>query len=240
MRVITASSVAPRRPDTTAGMPTTRQPQQARPARRVVRARPTPAVPADAEAMAVSSASCARRVPIWTPVAPKATNSAAPSVRSTIDAARSPRTWAKRDSLRRDSVPVSQGTTVPARSRATARTIPAAGSIHHRRTTVSPSDQGGDAEGRDDPDDQILEGVDVLHDAGQQVAPPERRQTGGGQPLQPLVHLDPEVGQQPEGRVVTDQTLLVPEETAGQAEELDADDGDGQHRLVGVLRPPSR
>ena len=45
MRVMTASSVPPSRPDRTAGMPTTRQPQQASPASRVVRASPMPAVP---------------------------------------------------------------------------------------------------------------------------------------------------------------------------------------------------
>ena len=117
-------------------MPTMRQPQQANPARSVVSANPMPAVPAEAEAMAVSSASWFRMVRMWASAAPKAMSSAAPSVRSTMAAARSPRTAANRASRRRASNPVSHGTTVAASTRDTARITAAAGSIHHSRTTV--------------------------------------------------------------------------------------------------------
>ena len=70
-------------------------------------------------------------------MAPKATSSDAPSVRSTIATLRSPRTLANLDSLRRASFPVSQGTTVLASTRLTARINPAAGSIHHKSATVA-------------------------------------------------------------------------------------------------------
>ena len=70
---------------------------------------------------------------------------------------------------------MSQGTTVAASSRATAR-ITAGGRQHpphegHRQY----ADHHGDAERRDDPDDQVLQRVDILDDPGQQVAPAERR-----------------------------------------------------------------
>ncbi len=71
-------------------------------------------------------------------------------------APRSPRTAAKRDSRRRARDPVSQGTTVAASTKATARMTAAAGSIHHMTATVSDADHHRRAEGRDDPDDQVL------------------------------------------------------------------------------------
>ena len=97
-----------------------------------------------------------------------------------------------------------------------------------------------DGERGDDPDDQVLQRVDVLDDAGQQVAPPEGGQPGRGQPLEPLVDPHPEVGQQPEGGVVADQPLLVAEEAAGEPEELHTDDGHGQRATRWGAGPPSR
>ena len=199
-----------------------------------------PAVPAEAEAMAVSSASCSRMVRTWASAAPKAMSSAAPSVRSTMAAARSPRTAANRDSRRRARNPVSQGTTVAASTRATARMTrrrPAASTTG--AATVEDTDQHGDAERGDDPDDQVLHASRRPGPSG----PAGRRAGTTGRPAgasrsSRSVDLHPEVGEQPEGGVVADQPLLVAQEPAGQPEELDGHDGHGQMRLVGVLGRP--
>ena len=98
---------------------------------------------------------------------------------------------------------------------------------HHRGT-----------ERGDDPDDQVLLGVDIPDDPGQEVAPPERRQAGGRKPLEALVDLHSEISEQPEGGIVADQPLAVAEEAAGQPEELHGDNGQGQSSLVGMLGRP--
>ena len=104
----------------------------------------------------------------------------------------------------------------------------------HDRHRQQP-DHHRSAERGDDPDDQVLLGVDIPDDPGQEVAAPERRQAGGRQPLEALVDLHPEVSEQPEGGVVADQPLPVAEEAARQPEELHGDNGQGQSSLVGVL-----
>ena len=59
------------------------------------------------------------------------------------------------------------GTTVAASSEARRRgSTPAAGSIHHMRATVRPPTSSGDGERGDDPHDQILQRVDVLDASG--------------------------------------------------------------------------
>ena len=69
-------------------------------------------------------------------VAPKTARSGAPSIRSTTDAASSPRAAAWPDSDLRASLPVSHGTAVAARSSAARRISPEAGSSHQTRPTV--------------------------------------------------------------------------------------------------------
>ena len=216
-----------------------RQPQQARPARAVVRASADP--PGSGRCRA-DGRSARHPVPgLRSPVrrsAPKATNSAAPSVRSTIAAARSPRAPANLDSLRRVRTPVSQGTTVRRQHQGHGQDGPGGRQHPPHQDHRQRSHQRGDGEGGDHPDDQILKRVDVLDDAGQQITPPEGGQAGGSQPLEPLVHLHPQVGEQPECGVMTDQSLLIPEEAAGEPEELHPDDGHRQMGFVGMLGRP--
>ena len=64
-----------------------------------------------------------------------------------------------------------------------------------------------------DPQNQILQGIDVLNHPGQEVTAPERRQAGGCQTLESLVDLHPQVRQQPEGGIVANQALLVSKES---------------------------
>ncbi len=92
-----------------------------------------------------------------------------------------------------------------------------------------------DAEGGNHPEDQVLHGIDVVDHAGQEVTTPERGQARGRQPLEPLVDLHPQVGEEPEGGVVADQALLVAQEPTGQPEELHGHDGHRQGGLVRVL-----
>ena len=95
------------------------------------------------------------------------------------------------------------------------------GQDHRRRRQHPPHEDDGqhahdhsDAERGDDPDDQILQRVDVLDHASQQVASAEHGQAGGGQPLESVVDRHPQVGEQSEGGVVAHQSLLVSEEAA--------------------------
>jgi len=64
------------------------------------------------------------------------------------------------------------------------------------------ADQEGGQRRRGAADEQVLGGVDVADQPGQQVPGPELAQSGRGQPLQPLIDAHPHVGQHPEGRVV--------------------------------------
>ena len=96
-----------------------------------------PAVRAEAEAMAVSSASASAMRVSWASDAPKATRSDAPVNRSTTAAVSSPRAVAWRDWDRRARTPVSHGTIVAARPKVTSRISPAAGSSHQVRATVA-------------------------------------------------------------------------------------------------------
>ncbi len=133
---------------------------------------------------------------------------------------------------------MSQGTAVAATRRATARTTAAAGSIHHSRTTVrTPTTTAIPNGGTTLMTRSCSESTSCDH-PGQQVTPPEDGEAGGRQTLEPPVHRRPEVGEQPEGGVVADEPLLVPEEPSGEPEELDPDDGHGQLGLVRVLGRP--
>ena len=131
------------------------------------------------------------------------------------------------------------GTAVAEKRGPRARTSPAAGQHppHDARRSTAPTSDGH-GEGRDDPEHQVLERVDVVDHPGHQVAAAERGQAGRRQPLEALVDADPQVGEQPERRIVTDQPLAVAEEAARQPEELHADDGQRRARpRTGAGRP---
>ncbi len=86
---------------------------------------------------------------------------------------------------------------------------------------------GGDRSGADEhrrerrreaADEQILHGVNVADQPGQQVAGAERAEPGGRQPFQAAVDRDPHIGQDPERDVMRAEPLAVPEDTAADAE----------------------
>ena len=64
------------------------------------------------------------------------------------------------------------------------------------------ADQRGGQRRGDAPDEQVLRRVDVGDQPGEQVTGGERGQPGRGQPFQPPVDADPDVGQDPERGVV--------------------------------------
>ena len=73
---------------------------------------------------------------------------------------------------------------------------------------------------------EILQGLDVGHDARQQVSTPVLHQACRGQWLQRAVEPDPEAGQQAKGDLVRYQALQVAKAATGDAKETNADDGD--------------
>ena len=90
-------------------------------------------------------------------------------------------------SARRASRPVSHGTTVAASTSATSTTSPAAGSSHHSSATVAPPASQRDRERRQDPQQQVLQRVDVVDEPRQQIALAERGQPGRRERLEPAV-----------------------------------------------------
>ena len=82
----------------------------------------------------------------------------------------------------------------------------------------------GDAPGCDHAQEEVLDGVHIVDQAGEKVSPPERRQTRRSEPLQPCVDADPQVGEDPQGGVVPDEALGIAEERPGDSEEPHADD----------------
>jgi hypothetical protein len=64
------------------------------------------------------------------------------------------------------------------------------------------ADQGSGERRGDTADEQVLGRVDVGDQPGEQVTRGERGQPGRGEPLQPPVDLDPDVGKDPECGVV--------------------------------------
>ena len=107
------------------------------------------------------------------------------------------------------------------------------------------TDDERDAVGREHPQQEILERVDVGHEAGEEIATVERREAGRGETLEPLVDGDPEVGEQAERGVVADEALAVPEQPTGDGEEAHAHHGQAEGGDRGVLggardQPPRR
>ena len=98
------------------------------------------------------------------------------------------------------------------------------------------ADDEHDGKRGDNSEQKILKRVDVVHDAGEQIAAAERREAGWGQRFEPSVGVHPQIGEGAECGVVTGQPPPVAEQGARQAEELDTDDGQGQGRLGGSLR----
>ena len=97
------------------------------------------------------------------------------------------------------------------------------------------ADQRGRHEGLDHPEHDVLQGVDVIDDAGHEVAAAEAGQAGWREGLEAVVDAHTQVGQGAQGGVVTDEPFSVAEESARQTEELDPDDGQRQRRLRRVL-----
>ncbi len=79
------------------------------------------------------------------------------------------------------------------------------------------TDDARDAPRRQDAEADVLQGVDVLHHAIEQVAAVERAEARRGDALEPLVHGDAQVGESTERSVVTDEPLAVAEQAAGEA-----------------------
>ena len=93
-----------------------------------------------------------------------------------------------------------------------------------RRHTHDP----GDAPRRQDAEPDVLQGIDVLDHAVEQVAAVEGVQPGRGDALEPLVHGDTEVSEGTERSVVTDEALAVAEQAAGEGEEPHADHSEAE------------
>ena len=78
--------------------------------------------------------------------------------------------------------------------------------------------EGGDGrrhdDGRECPQVDVLQLLDVLDDAGEEVAAAVIQQAGGGEGFEAAVEPGPQVGEQPEGDVVGDQPFQVAEDGA--------------------------
>ena len=100
------------------------------------------------------------------------------------------------------------------------------------------ADQEGGQRRRHPADEQVLGGVHVRDQPGQQVTGAEFAQPGRGQPLQPLVDPDLHVGEHPERRVVRGEPLGVAEHAPADRQPADGHDGDRDGHDVGVQRGP--
>ena len=116
---------------------------------------------------------------------------------------------------------------------------PAAGHEHEQagRHRAGADERRGQRRGNA-ADEQVLDGVHVTDQPGQQIAGPECSQPGGGQPLEPAVNRDPHIAQHPEGDVVRAEPLTVPEDAAADAEGAHRDDGARDRENAWVLRRP--
>ncbi len=84
--------------------------------------------------------------------------------------------------------------------------------------------------GEKDPQVDILQLLDVLYDAGEEVSATVVQQTGRRQGREAGVETGPELRQQPEGNVVRDEPLGVARGGAGDAEEANEEDRDREQR----------
>ena len=98
------------------------------------------------------------------------------------------------------------------RPRATRRTRPASGEEPPDDGDGGRADERRHRERLDDPQDHVLERVDVVDQAGDQVASAEEWQAGRGDRLEPLVDPHAQVGQRAQRGVVADEPLAVAEE----------------------------
>ncbi len=98
-----------------------------------------------------------------------------------------------------------------------------------------PDDQR-DRERGHDPDEQVLQRVDIADQACQQIATAEGGQAQRCQELEAFVHAHPRVRQHAQRRVVADDPLAVAAQPAREREELHADDRDRHGRLLRALR----
>ena len=118
---------------------------------------------------------------------------------------------------------------------ANSRIRPAVGSIHHTIATVPAPTSSGDRERRQDPQEQVLQGVDVATRRESSSPSAEGGQAGGARRSRLLVHLHAQIGERQKRGVVADQPLAIAEQAAREPKELDADDRHRQGRLLGAL-----
>ena len=118
--------------------------------------------------------------------APLTTSSSAPSIRSTtLRGQLRARRCLARLAAGGERCPVSHGTSVAASDqRARSRISPAAGSITHTSATVAAPTPSAIANGGSDAQQQVLQRVDVVHEAREQIAAAKRRQTERREALQ--------------------------------------------------------
>ena len=193
---------------------------------------PRPAVQADRRASAVNRASVRPAAARASGAAPLATRSVAPRSSSRTSAERSPRAPAV-SSLS----PTTGGHRHPRHEGAAGKER---GEQHRPGGREQPpGDQdrqptGDDRarDGEDDPEGEVLHGVDVGDHPGQEIAAPEAGKPLRRQHFEAPPDRHPDVGQGTEHCVVGDQSLAVAEEPAADAERTDGHHGDpeGQHR----------
>ncbi len=156
-RARTARSAPSRWPPWVARTPSVSAPQLARPARAVVRPRPMPAVPAPWRAVVRTRRSASAMRSTCSAVPPMTVSSAAPSIRSTTAAASSPRAeaWTR-------LLPLGQPAGEPGHQRGRdderdQQHRAGAGEQDPHDGHGGAPDQGGDREGLDDPEHDVLE-----------------------------------------------------------------------------------
>ena len=236
VRASTASGTLVSVPCPTAATPRMSTAHRVRPVRPVISPLPRPVAAAERRASAVSFRSAAAAAANAASCAPNACRSAAPESRSVTVAPSSPRAAAVALAARRDAATASGGAAAPAASRpegqhAAGRREDEQADGHRAR-----ADQRGGQRRADTADEEVLGGVHVTDQRGQQITGAEGGQPGRREPLQPAVDRHPDVSQHPERDIVGRQPLEIARHAAADAERADRDDGHGDRQDVRVLR----
>ena len=199
-RTNTARNAPFRDPPCVARTPRVSAPQLARPINSVVRASPTPAVPAprrDSERRRLSARSIR---PSCASVPPITISSGAPSTMSTTSADSSPRTVACLASARVARWPVSHGTAVAESAKRDEQHEAGLREDPPHAGDRDDSDERGHRKGLDHPQHDVLEGVHVVDDPRHEVAAAEEREAGRRRRFEAFVDADAQVGQHPQAR----------------------------------------
>ncbi len=98
----------------------------------------------------------------------------------------------------------------------------------HSKEKREHSNDDGDQGRSDHPNEDVLDLVDVVEGAPDEVSRSERCNSGRTQPMDCPGDPRPQVGEEVETQVVRDEALQIPENGASDAEEPYADDGDGE------------